>query len=93
MSTKYLLTWPSFRLGPFFMNFKRRQNFQPSDKLLVLVGSKNPVKIACTEDAFTRAFNKGFLVEGINAASEVSAQPMGDQETLLGAKNRAKNSK
>ncbi|SEG24935.1 inosine/xanthosine triphosphatase [Algoriphagus boritolerans] len=75
------------------MNFKRRQNFQPSDKLLVLVGSKNPVKISCTEDAFTRAFNKSFLVEGINAASGVSAQPMGDQETLLGAKNRARNSR
>jgi inosine/xanthosine triphosphatase len=74
------------------MNFKRRQNFQPSDKLLVLVGSKNPVKISSTEDAFTRAFNKSFLVEGINAASGVSAQPIGDQETLLGAKNRAQNS-
>lgn len=75
------------------MNFKRRQNFQPSDKLLVLVGSKNPVKIACTEDAFTRAFNKSFLVEGINASSEVSEQPKGDGETLLGARNRAHNSR
>ncbi|GAA0877594.1 inosine/xanthosine triphosphatase [Algoriphagus jejuensis] len=75
------------------MNFKRRQNFQPSDKLLVLVGSKNPVKISCTEDAFTRAFNKSFLVEGINAASGVSDQPKGDIETLLGAKNRAQNSR
>lgn len=74
------------------MNFKRRQNFQPSDKLLVLVGSKNPVKISCTEDAFTRAFNKSFLVEGINAPSGVSDQPKGDKETLLGARNRAKNS-
>ncbi|OOG70132.1 inosine/xanthosine triphosphatase [Algoriphagus sp. A40] len=75
------------------MNFKRRQNFQPSDKLLVLVGSKNPVKISSTEDAFTRAFNKSFLVEGINAASGVSDQPLGDKETLLGAKNRAYNSR
>lgn len=75
------------------MNFKRRQNFQPSDKLLVLVGSKNPVKISCTEDAFTRAFNKSFLVEGINAASGVPEQPFGDKETLLGARNRAQNSR
>lgn len=75
------------------MNFKRRQNFQPSDKLLVLVGSKNPVKISSTEDAFTRAFNKTFLVEGINADSGVPEQPFGDQETLLGAKNRALNSR
>ncbi|HSF54903.1 MAG TPA: inosine/xanthosine triphosphatase [Algoriphagus sp.] len=75
------------------MNFKRRQNFQPSDKLLVLVGSKNPVKISSTEDAFTRAFNKSFLVEGINASSGVSEQPKGDKETLQGAKNRAQNSR
>ncbi len=75
------------------MNFKTRQNYQPSDKLLVLVGSKNPVKISCTEDAFTRAFNKSFLVEGINASSGVSEQPKGDQETLLGAQNRAQNSR
>jgi inosine/xanthosine triphosphatase len=75
------------------MSFKRRENFQPSDKLLVLVGSKNPVKISCTEDAFTRAFNKSFLVEGINASSGVPEQPMGNRETLLGAKNRAFNSR
>lgn len=75
------------------MNFKARQNFQPSEKLLVLVGSKNPVKISCTEDAFTRAFNKSFLVEGINASSGVSDQPKGDKETLIGAKNRALNSR
>jgi|SRR5690606_12483890 len=74
------------------MTFKTRENFQPSDKLLVLVGSKNPVKIAATEDAFTRAFNKSFLVEGINASSGVSEQPKSDQETLLGARNRAHNS-
>ncbi len=74
------------------MSFKKRQNFQHSDKLLVLVGSKNPVKISCTEDAFTRAFNQSFLVEGINAPSGVSEQPKGDPETLLGAKNRAHNS-
>jgi inosine/xanthosine triphosphatase len=75
------------------MSFKRRENFQPSDKLLVLVGSKNPVKISCTEDAFTRAFNKSFLVEGINASSGVPEQPKGNRETLLGAKNRAFNSR
>lgn len=75
------------------MNFKQRQNFQPSDKPLVLVGSKNPVKISCTEDAFTRAFNKSFLVDGINASSGVSDQPKGDQETLQGAKNRASNAR
>lgn len=75
------------------MQFRKRQNFQASEKLLVLVGSKNPVKIACTEDGFTQAFNQSFLVEGINAHSGVPDQPVGDQETLLGAKNRATNSR
>ena len=71
------------------MQFKRRENFSPSEKQLVLVGSKNPVKISCTEDGFVQSFNRSFLVEGINAHSGVSDQPVGDQETLLGAKNRA----
>lgn len=75
------------------MSFKRRENFRPTDKKLILVGSKNPVKIACTEDAFTRAFNSSFLVEGINASSGVPEQPFGERETLLGAKNRAFNSR
>ncbi|MDX5339008.1 MAG: inosine/xanthosine triphosphatase [Cyclobacteriaceae bacterium] len=71
------------------MQFKRRQNIQTSDKLLVLVGSKNPVKVKCAEDGFIQVFNKPFLVEGINAHSGVSDQPIGDKETLNGAKNRA----
>jgi hypothetical protein len=56
------------------MEFKRRENFRPTDKKLILVGSKNPVKIACTEDAFIRAFNSAFLVEGINAPSGIPAR-------------------
>lgn len=75
------------------MQLKRRENLRPTDKELILVGSKNPVKISCTEDAFTRAFNSSFLVEGINASSGVPDQPIGNQETLLGAKNRALNSR
>jgi inosine/xanthosine triphosphatase len=74
------------------MLFKKRQNIQATEKPLVLVGSKNPVKVACTEDGFAQAFNRSFLVEGINAFSGVSDQPVGDEETLLGAKNRALNS-
>ncbi|MFC3416241.1 inosine/xanthosine triphosphatase [Algoriphagus hitonicola] len=73
------------------MNLPKRQNFQPTEKPLVIVGSKNPVKIYSTEDAFTLAFNKGFHINGVSSYSDVSAQPMGDKETLLGAKNRALN--
>lgn len=75
------------------MNFPKRENFQTSQKKLVIVGSTNPVKIACTESAFTEGFNKGFVVNGINAASQVSDQPQGDEETFLGAKNRVINTK
>ena len=75
------------------MQFKRRENFSPSEKQLVLVGSKNPVKISCTEDGFVQAFNRSFLVDGINAHSGVSEQPFGDEETFLGAKNRANHAK
>lgn len=75
------------------MNFPKRQNFQTSEKLLVIVGSKNPVKIDSTESAFSEVFKKPFLVNGINASSLVSDQPKGDKETFEGAKNRALNSK
>lgn len=75
------------------MNFPKRENFQASEKPLIIVGSKNPVKIACTESAFTEAFAKGFVVNGITAASQVSDQPKGDDETYLGARNRVINAK
>lgn len=75
------------------MNFPKRENFQAVHKPLVIVGSKNPVKISCTESAFTEAFSKGFIVNGITAASQVSDQPEGDEETYLGARNRVINAK
>jgi inosine/xanthosine triphosphatase len=75
------------------MIFPKRQNFQASEKFLIIVGSKNPVKISCTEAAFTEAFNQGFIVNGVNVSSMVADQPIGDEETFLGAKNRAVNSK
>jgi|SRR5690606_468797 len=75
------------------MNFPKRENFQATEKPLVIVGSTNPVKIACTESAFTEAFKSGFIVNGINTASQVSDQPIGDEETYLGAKNRVINAR
>ncbi|PZX58273.1 inosine/xanthosine triphosphatase [Algoriphagus ratkowskyi] len=75
------------------MNFPKRQNFQAIEKPLVIVGSKNPIKIACTDTAFSEAFSQGFIVDGINSASQVSEQPIGDEETYLGAKNRVFNSR
>ena len=50
------------------------------------------VKIACVQQAFEKCFpEEHFSFEGINVASGVSDQPMGDEETLLGAQNRAAN--
>jgi inosine/xanthosine triphosphatase len=57
------------------------------------VGSKNPVKVGCAREAFSQAFGKICLVEGVDAHSEISAQPRSEEETLLGAKNRATHAK
>ena len=59
----------------------------------VIVASKNPVKINCTESAFKKAFSEAIDIEGISVPSDVSDQPMTDAETLLGAKNRALNAR
>ncbi|AGA77509.1 inosine/xanthosine triphosphatase [Echinicola vietnamensis] len=80
------------------MAFPKRKNIRPERQrereLLVVVGSKNPVKVQCTENGFQRAFSAHhFIVEGLNINSEVSDQPFGDAETSLGAFNRAKNAK
>ena len=76
------------------MNFPKRRNIKEDlRQQLIIVGSKNPVKIACTEAAFQQAFPGSFLVEGLNVSSDVSDQPFGDEETLNGAFNRAKNGK
>lgn len=60
----------------------------------VIVASLNPVKINCVSTAFQKAFpDLNLEVTGINAASEISDQPMTDHETLQGAKNRVKNAR
>ena len=58
----------------------------------VIVGSTNPVKIESTKLAFETAFpEEKFEVEGVSVVSDVRDQPMSNDETLLGAKNRAFN--
>lgn len=76
------------------MAFPRRRNLQdPQRKQLVIIGSKNPVKILCAEEAFHLTFGDQFLVQGLNVDAGVDKQPFGDEETYLGAYNRASNSK
>lgn len=60
----------------------------------IVVASENPVKISAALDGFKRMFpDEEFTVEGVSVASGVPDQPMGDEETLLGAVNRADNAK
>lgn len=61
--------------------------------LRVIVGSKNPVKVGCTREAFSQAFGNVGLVEGVDALSNIPAQPRSEEETLLGAKNRTTHAK
>jgi inosine/xanthosine triphosphatase len=56
----------------------------------VAVGSKNPVKIEAVRIAFEKVWpEEKWVIEGIEVNSEVSSQPMSDEETIQGAKNRA----
>jgi inosine/xanthosine triphosphatase len=57
----------------------------------ILVGSKNPVKIASVEEAFSNYFTN-ISADGIGVDSGVSNQPIND-ETYAGAQNRAKRLK
>ena len=60
----------------------------------VIIASKNPVKVNAVKIGFNQTFpNNKFSFEGKSVPSEVSDQPMTDQETILGATNRATNAK
>jgi len=54
----------------------------------VRVGSRNGPKIAAVSDAFA-AYVSGVEVRGVEVASGVSAQPVGFEEIVWGARNRA----
>ena len=63
-----------------------------SDKLKVVVGSKNPTKINAVKRAIKRVFKKNEItIEGFGVSSGVSDQPMSCLETKNGAINRVKN--
>ena len=60
----------------------------------VVIASKNPVKIAATQSGFEAMFPQiSFSFEGVSVASNVNDQPMSDEETWQGAKNRAENAR
>ena len=58
----------------------------------VVVASGNPIKMACTQKAFTEYFTDQKIEFDAQAAdSEVSEQPMTIDEAIQGAINRAQN--
>lgn len=58
----------------------------------IVVASKNPVKIKAVRSAFKKVFpSKKFEFIGLDVSSGVASQPIGDTETLNGAKNRVNN--
>ncbi|GIW25234.1 inosine/xanthosine triphosphatase [Meiothermus sp.] len=56
---------------------------------MVVVGSTNPAKLAPVRLVFAEVF-PGLEVRGVEVPSGVPEQPIGYEETLLGAQNRAK---
>lgn len=56
---------------------------------LVAVGSLNPTKIGAARRVIPQIWPRAEIV-GVETQSGVSPQPMGDQETIQGAENRAR---
>ncbi len=60
----------------------------------IIVGSENPGKIEAVRIGFTALFpEEEIVLRGIAVPSGVAEQPLGDEETLQGAKNRAENAR
>ena len=59
------------------------------ETLRVIVGSKNPVKINAAKHVFSLYFPE-YIIEckGEHAPSDVPDQPLGEDETRIGAENR-----
>ena len=53
----------------------------------IVVASDNPVKVNAVESGF-KSFFQEFQVEAVKTASGVSAQPLTEKETQIGARNR-----
>lgn len=60
--------------------------------LKVIIASTNPVKIQAVKNGFGQMFpEQEFEFKGVLVPSDVASQPMSNQETLQGARNRADN--
>lgn len=60
----------------------------------IIVASRNPIKIKAVELGYNKVFTEtDFECEGVAVPSDVSNQPMTNQETLRGAINRVTHAK
>lgn len=60
----------------------------------VVIASQNPVKVNTIKSSFAKVFpDQEFEYISVNIASDVPDQPIGDEQTLLWAKNRVKNAR
>lgn len=60
----------------------------------VIVASLNPAKINAVKSAFQAAFaQQSFEFSGVNVASGIADQPMSNDDTYQGARNRVVNAK
>lgn len=59
-------------------------------KVKVIIGSTNPVKINAVKKAFSKIYPNAEY-QGISVLSQVSPQPKSSKESRLGALNRAQN--
>lgn len=60
----------------------------------IVVASTNPVKLSATKEGFTICFpDEQMTFDSISVSSEVSSQPMTEEETQAGARNRVKNAR
>jgi inosine/xanthosine triphosphatase len=57
--------------------------------VIIAIGTKNPTKVNAVKAAFASHLQGEFI--SLNVPSNVSAQPLTDNETMSGAINRAKN--
>jgi inosine/xanthosine triphosphatase len=58
--------------------------------ITIAVGSTNPVKLAAAQAVLSRAFSEAVFLS-LTVSSGVPDQPWGDDQTRLGAYNRARN--
>lgn len=56
----------------------------------IIVGSTNPVKVGAVTEAFKKYWPECEVV-GVEVSSGVSSQPMSEEETVGGARNRARS--